>query len=145
QAVLTTLGTPEADLAALDALGDSDQPLLAGIASYAASYAREEAGDLDGALVAARRALAPLRRRGGAWLRTGAHARIGELCLQVDEAGAADEALHHLGAALEVLEALGAWSSADRVREGIVAANLQRGAYDEAERELKLTTPHGAD
>jgi hypothetical protein len=26
-----------------------------------------------------------------------------------------------------------------------VGANLQRGAYDEAERELKLTTPHGAD
>jgi hypothetical protein len=26
-----------------------------------------------------------------------------------------------------------------------VGANLQRGAYDEAERELKLTTPNGAD
>jgi predicted ATPase/DNA-binding SARP family transcriptional activator len=146
QAVVTTLGrSPEADLAALDALGDSDQPLLAGMASYAASYAREEAGDLDGALVAARRALAALEGRGGAWLRTGAHARIGELCLLADEAGSADEALRHLSAALSVLEAFRAWSTADRVREAIVAANLQRGAYDEAERELKLTTPHSVD
>jgi predicted ATPase/DNA-binding SARP family transcriptional activator len=146
QAVLNALhGPPEADLATLGALGDSDQPLLAGMTSYAASYAWEEAGDLDGALAAARRSLAAFERRGSAWLRTAAHARIGELCLQVDEAGSVDEALRHLSAALSVLEAFGAWSTADRVREAIVAANLQRGAYDEAERELKLTTPHGAD
>jgi predicted ATPase/DNA-binding SARP family transcriptional activator/tetratricopeptide (TPR) repeat protein len=146
QAVLSALGgPPEADLAALAALGESDQPLLAGMANYVASYAREEAGDLDGALAAARRSLAALERHGSAWLRAAAHARIGELCLQVDEAGSGDEALRHLSAALSVLEAFGAWSSANRVREAIVGANLQRGAYDEAERELKLTTPHGAD
>jgi predicted ATPase len=138
-------GPPEADLAALRALGESDQPLVAGMASYVASYAWEEAGDLGGALAAARKSLTAFERGGSAWLQAGAHARIGELCLQTDEADAADEALHHLGAALSVLEALGAWSSANRVREALVAANLQRGAYDEAERELKLTTPHGAD
>ena len=110
-----------------------------------ASYAWEEAGDLDGALAAARRSLAAFERRGSAWLRTAAHARIGELCLQVDEAGSGDEALRHLSAALSVIEAFGAWSTANRVREAIVGANLQRGAYDEAERELKLTAPHGAD
>jgi len=44
-----------------------------------------------------------------------------------------------------VLEKFGAWSSANRVREGMVLANLQRGAYDEAERELKLTTPRAKD
>ncbi|HUK69554.1 MAG TPA: hypothetical protein VLW50_12520 [Streptosporangiaceae bacterium] len=92
-----------------------------------------------------RRSLAAFERCGSAWLRTAAHARIGELCLQVDMAGSGDEALHHLSAALSVTEAFGAWSSANRVREAIVAADLQRGAYDEAERELKLTTPHGAD
>ncbi len=146
QAVLNALhGPPEADLAAMQALADSDQPLIAGMASYVASYMWEEAGDLDGALAAARRSLAAVERRGSAWLRTAAHARIGELCLQADEAGSCDEALHHLTAALSVLEAFGAWSTADRVREAIVAANLQLGAYDEAERELKLTTPHGAD
>jgi predicted ATPase/DNA-binding SARP family transcriptional activator len=146
QAVLNALGgSPEADFATLHALGDSDQPLVAGMASYMASYAWEEAGDLNGALTAARRSLAAWQRRGSAWLRAGAHARIGELCLQLDEAGSADEALRHLTAALSVIEAFGAWSTANRVREAIVGANLQLGAYDEAERELKLTTPHGAD
>ena len=146
QAVLNALaGSPEADFAALHALGQSDQPLVAGMAHYMASYVWEEAGDLDGALAAARRSLAAFERRGSAWLRVAAHARIGELCLQVDEAGSGDEALRHLSAALSVIEAFGAWSTANRVREAIVGANLQRGAYDEAERELKLTTPHGAD
>ncbi len=146
QVVLNALaGPPEADLAALHALGESDQPLVAGMADYMASYVWEEAGDLDGALAAARRSLAALERRGSAWLRTAAHARIGELCLQVDGAGSGDEALRHLSAALSVLEAFGAWSGANRVREAIVGANVQRGAYDEAERELKLTAPRAAD
>ena len=87
QAVLSALhGPPEADLAALQALGESDQPLVAGMASYVTSYAWEEAGDLDGALAAARRSLAAFEHRGSAWLRAAAHARIGELCLQADEA-----------------------------------------------------------
>ncbi len=146
QAVLAALdGSPEADLATLHALGQRDQPLVAGMAEYMASYVWEGAGDLDGALAAARRSLAAFERRGSAWLRAAAHARIGELCLEVDEAGSGDEALRHLSAALSVIEAFGAWSTANRVREAIVGANLQRGAYDEAERELKLTTPHGAD
>jgi hypothetical protein len=142
QAVLNALGGP--DLAALQALGESDQPLVAGLASYVASYAGEEAGDLDGALAAARRSLAALEHCGSAWLVAAAHARIGELCLQVDQAGSGDEALRHMSAALSVAEAFGAWSTANRLREAIVGANVQRGAYDEAERELKLTTSYGA-
>jgi predicted ATPase/DNA-binding SARP family transcriptional activator len=146
QAVLNALnGQPEADLAVLQALGESDQPLVAGLASQVASYAWEEAGDTGGALAAARRSLAAFERRGSAWLRTAAHARIGELCLQMEEAGSGDEALRHFSAALSVLEAFGAWSTANTVREAIVAANLQRGAYDEAERELKLMTPRAED
>jgi predicted ATPase/DNA-binding SARP family transcriptional activator len=146
QAVLNALyGPPEAVFAALPALAESDLPLVAGMASQVASYAWEEAGDLDGALAAARRSLAAFERRGSAWLRAAAHARLGELCLQVDEAGSGDEALHHLSAALSVAEAFGARSTANRLREAIVGANVQRGAYDEAERELKLTTPHDPD
>jgi hypothetical protein len=146
QAVLNALGrAPEANLATLHTLGESDQPLLAGMANYVASYAWEGAGDLDGALATARRSLAAFERRGGAWLRAAAHARIGELCLQVDDAGSGDEAVRHLSAALSVAEAFGARSSANRLREAIVLANLQRGAFDEAERELKLTTPGGGD
>jgi predicted ATPase/DNA-binding SARP family transcriptional activator len=146
QAVLTALnGPPEADLATLNALGDSDEPLLAGIASSVASYAREAAGDTGGALAAARRALAAFERRGGAWLRAAAHSRLGELCLQADEAGSDDEAVRHLSVTLSVAEAFGARSSATRVRAAIVLANLQRGALDEAERELTATTQAGWD
>ncbi len=146
QTVLNALnGPPGADLAALQALGESDQPLVAGLANQVASYAWEEAGDTGVALAAARRSLAAFERRGSAWLRAAAHSRIGELCLQVDEAGAGDEALRHLRAALSVAEAFGAWYSANRLRQAVVLANLQRGAYDEAERELKLTMPRAAD
>jgi predicted ATPase len=145
QAVVNAMfGSPEAGLATLQAMTESDQPLLAGIASQVASYAWEEAGDLDGALAAARQSLAAFERRGSAWLLAAAHSRIGELCLESDQ-GSGDEALRHLNAALAVAETFGAWSSANRLREAVVAAHLQRGAYDEAERELKLTTPHGAD
>ncbi len=146
QTVLAALGgPPEAVLETLQALGDSDQPLLAGVANYVASYTREGAGDLDGALAAARQALAALERRAGTWLRAAAHARIGELCIEVDETGSGDEAVRHLNAALSVAETFGAWSTANRIREGIVLANLHRGAIDEAERELKLTTPRDED
>jgi predicted ATPase/DNA-binding SARP family transcriptional activator len=145
QAVLNVLtGPPEADLAALEAMGQSDQPLLAGMAGTVASYLLEAAGDLDGALAAARRALAAFERRGGVWLLIAAHSRIGELCLQVDEP-TGDEALHHLGTALSMAEVFGARASANRLREAMVLANLQRGAFDEAERELKLTTPRNTD
>jgi len=125
-------------------MGRSDQPLLAGMAGTVASYLREAAGDLDGALAAARRALAAFERGGGVWLLIAGHSRIGELCLQVDEP-TGDEALHHLGTALSMAETFGAWSSANRLREAMVLANLQRGAFDEAERELKLTTPRKTD
>jgi predicted ATPase/DNA-binding SARP family transcriptional activator len=146
QAVLNGLNWPPgADLAALQALGESDQPLVAGLASQVASYAWEEAGDTGAALAAARRSLAAFERRGSAWLRAAAHSRVGELCLQVDGASAGDEALRHLHAALAVAEAFGAWYSANRLRQAVVLANLQRGAYDEAERELNLTTPRAPD
>ncbi|MGN6792649.1 MAG: BTAD domain-containing putative transcriptional regulator [Streptosporangiaceae bacterium] len=145
QVVLTALDGSPKDLATLDALGESDQPLLAGMANVVASYTWEGAGDVDSALAAARRALSAFERSGGAWLLAAAHSRIAELCLQVDEAGSGDEALRHLRAVLSVAEAFGAWSNANRVRAAIVMANLERGALDEAERELKLTTQAGWD
>jgi predicted ATPase len=146
QAVLNAMsGAPEQDLETLRTLGESDQPLLAGMANTMASYAWEAAGNIGSALTAARLALSAFERCDSTWLRAAGHARVGELCGQVDEAGAGDEALHHLSEALSVLEAFGAWSSASRVREGMVLANLQRSAYDDAERELKLTTPRARD
>jgi predicted ATPase/DNA-binding SARP family transcriptional activator len=145
QAVLDALArAPGPEGSALWALGDSAHPLVAGLACAVASYACEEAGDTGGALAAAQRSLAAFEPRGGVWLRTAAHARVGELCLQTGEAGRGDEALRHLREALSVAETFGTRSTASRLREAIVAAHLQRGAYDEAERELALTTPQAA-
>jgi hypothetical protein len=67
------------------------------------------------------------------------------MCLRADKADSGHTAVHHLSAALSVAEAFGAWSTVNRVRALIVGANLQRGALDQAERELELTTQAGWD
>ena len=121
------------DAATLRELCDSERPLVAGVANYALSYVAESANDPDGALRAARRMLDRLGDAGGPWMRALAHARIGELCLQVEPG---QEAFRHLEAALTIMEELGAWPSVARARWALVLANLQRGALDEAEQGL---------
>jgi predicted ATPase/DNA-binding SARP family transcriptional activator len=130
-AVQIALSTP--DPAALTELCDSEWPLVAGVASFAHSHLLENINDLPGALKAARQMLAQLPDDGALWVRALAHARIGELCLQADPGR---EAHLHLGAALSIMEELGAWPSAARARWAIVVANLQRGAFEEAEQGL---------
>ncbi|WP_030434958.1 ATP-binding protein [Actinoplanes subtropicus] len=121
------------DVAALSELCDSEWPLVAGVAGFAHSHLLEILNDLPGAMTAARRMLARLEDGGTLWLRALAHARIGELCLQADPGR---EAYLHLTAALSIMEQLGAWPSAARARWAIVVANLQRGAFEEAEQGL---------
>ncbi|WP_260728461.1 ATP-binding protein [Dactylosporangium roseum] len=130
------------DLTALRELCDRAEPLVAGMANAAASYRWEYANDLDGALKAAGRTLAAFENQEIPWLRAVAHSRIGELRL---EAGPADEAVRHLGAALSAVEESGAWSSANRLRWVLVLANLQRGAVDEAERWLERAVQDGGE
>src|SRR6185295_10981496 len=48
-----------------------------------------------------------------------------------------DEALRHIDVALKLLEELGARSTSTRARWAKVLANLQRGAFDEAEQGLQ--------
>jgi predicted ATPase/DNA-binding SARP family transcriptional activator len=122
------------DSVALHRLCDSERPMLAGMACYIASYARENANDLDGALRAARRMLTRLEHDGTPLPVALAHARVGELCLQVDPG---DEALRHIEIAVSLLEELGARSTSTRARWAKVLANLQRGAFDEAEQGLQ--------
>ncbi|MGA2828412.1 MAG: BTAD domain-containing putative transcriptional regulator [Streptosporangiaceae bacterium] len=119
-----------ADHLALRGLCDSDEPLLAGVANYAASYVLEHERDRDGALKAARRMLEALDNGGTPWMLFGAHARIGELCLQAGQGG---EAGFHLRAALEEL---GPWPDVFGIRWGVALASLQAGAIDEAEHWL---------
>jgi len=142
RAVAIALGVALEDLSALHVLCDSDEPLLAGIANSIASYLWENESGLDGALKAAGRALEAFENRGVPWPRALAHARISELCLQVEQG---DEARRHLRAALPLCERLGTWSDVVGIRWWMVLANLQLGAIDEAEQWLEQTTPNPAE
>jgi predicted ATPase/DNA-binding SARP family transcriptional activator/predicted negative regulator of RcsB-dependent stress response len=131
-----------ADLPTLQALCDSDDPLVAGVANGVASQVWENAGDLVGALDAAGRALEVFGNRGTPLLGAVAHSRIGELCLALERG---DEARHHLIAALSVVEEVGARSTAARLRWAMVLADLQRGEIDEAEDSLEQAVRSGGD
>ncbi|MEV6907870.1 BTAD domain-containing putative transcriptional regulator [Amycolatopsis sp. NPDC051071] len=121
------------DVTALRELSASDEPLPAAIADYVLSYFWENGNDLDNAVRAARRMLTRVEDGGIPMLSAVAHGRVGELCLQVDPGEAA---FRHLSAALVLAERLG-WSIAARGRWALVLANLQRGAFDEAELGLE--------
>jgi predicted ATPase/DNA-binding SARP family transcriptional activator len=120
------------DLSALRELAGSAEPLLAGVVNYVLSYLGESANDLDGALRAARRMLACFTEDGSPLMRAVAHGRVGELCLQADPG---EPAYRHLSAALVLADEVGIVTG-PRGRWALVLANLQRGAFDEAEREL---------
>jgi predicted ATPase len=131
------------DPSELRVLCDSDEPLLAGVANGIASYVWERASDLDNALHAARRMLESFDIRESPWMRVMAHARIGELCMQVEQGA---EAAHHLTTALLAQERLGARPDlVDEFRWALVLANLQQGAIDEAERWVQTVAVSQAD
>ncbi|MEV0900764.1 BTAD domain-containing putative transcriptional regulator [Actinoplanes sp. NPDC049802] len=125
---------------ALRELCDSDQPLVAGTAGYAYSFVAEHGNDLPGALRAARRMLAGIGDDGDPWIRAVAHARIGELCLQVEPG---QPAFDHLNEALRLMRQLGAAPTVARGRWALLLADLQRGEYDRAERGLEQITGAG--
>src|SRR4030095_10119258 len=85
-------------------LCDSDEPLVAGLANGLAIYFWENESDLDGALKAARRTLEAFETRETPYLQAAPHARISELCLQVERG---EEARRHLLLVLPVLEKFG--------------------------------------
>ncbi|MFD0685788.1 AfsR/SARP family transcriptional regulator [Actinomadura fibrosa] len=129
---------------ALDDLCRGDDPLLAGIAAGVVGYILEREGDLEGALKVAGMMLQALDDRESRWLRTLAHARLGELHLQLDD-GARSK--HHLRAALRELERFDPGDTMG-VRWGMTVAHLQLGEIDEAEHWLRQSAtsgPYGPD
>ena len=137
--VLTALVESGAEqLATLQLLCKSTDPLLAAMANTVASFVWQGVNDLDSALKAARHTLAAFdgQDRQLPWFRIVTHSRIGDLCLEL---GRGDEAHEHFAATLAGLDELPGFnafergSSASRVRCAMVLANLQRGAVDEAE------------
>jgi predicted ATPase/tetratricopeptide (TPR) repeat protein len=142
RAAAVVLDAAAEDRSALYGLCDSDEPLVAGAANAIVSYFWENAGDLDSALKAARRTLEAFEQQKLPYLQAAAHARISELCLQVERG---EEARRHLLAVLPVLERLGNWSSLEGIRWWLVLASLQVGDVDEAEHWLEQMAPQRAD
>ncbi|MER6530607.1 BTAD domain-containing putative transcriptional regulator [Streptomyces sp. NPDC001508] len=121
--------------ARLRELCDRDEPLLAGVAAFVASYLWESEHEPERALAYARRmadALAPVDHP---MLRVVCHGRISELSLQAERGV---EAYDHLRAALDALGELDDSSDSIGVRWSLVLACLQRGEVDEAEYWLGL-------
>ncbi|SED13465.1 Predicted ATPase [Amycolatopsis tolypomycina] len=132
ETVLLTVAAP--DFAPLFALCGDDDPLVAGLAEGVASYAWSALDDPERALAAAERMVAVFDGRESPWLRAVAHARVGELCLELERG---EEARRSIGTVLAVLDETGTWSGGARIRGALVLANLQSGAIDEAEHWLE--------
>jgi predicted ATPase/DNA-binding SARP family transcriptional activator len=115
----------------LQLLSDSDDALVSATASNLGSYRWETEGDVRRAIEAAERALAGYEQHGIAWFTAMAHARLGELWLQVE---GAREVRDHLTAALPTLDKLGARTDATGLRWWLVLASVQVGDLDDAER-----------
>jgi predicted ATPase/DNA-binding SARP family transcriptional activator/tetratricopeptide (TPR) repeat protein len=138
RAVAVVLGAAPEGRSALYELCDSHEPLVAGATNSVVSYFWENESDLDNALKAARRALEAFEQHKLPYLQAAAHARITELCLQVERG---EEARRHLLAALPVLERIGSRSDVAGIRWWMTLANLQVGDVDEAEHWLEQTVP----
>jgi len=123
------------DYDVLQKLCDNEQPLLAGIAECVATYVWESEHDIDRALASAQRIIAALAPVDNPFLQLMGHARLSELCLQMEQG---EEAYGHLKAALEALTRLGdEHVDLIGIRWGLVLACLQRGDPDEAEYWLR--------
>ncbi|HEX8133721.1 MAG TPA: BTAD domain-containing putative transcriptional regulator, partial [Actinomycetes bacterium] len=138
RAIGVVLVAAAGDRSALYELCDSDEPLVAGAANGVVSYFWENEGDLDSALKAARRSLDAFEQRELPYVQAGAHARISELCLQVERG---EEARRHLLVVLPVLERLGTWSDLVGISWWMVLASLQMGDVEGAEHWLEQTSP----
>ncbi|WP_206797465.1 BTAD domain-containing putative transcriptional regulator [Amycolatopsis sp. MtRt-6] len=123
-----------ADFAPLFALCGDDDPLVAGLAEGVASYAWSALDDPERALAAAERMVAVFDDRESPWLRAVAHARVGELCLELERG---EDARRAISTVLTVLDETDTWPGAARIRGALVLANLQTGAIDEAEHWLE--------
>ncbi|MFB9234124.1 BTAD domain-containing putative transcriptional regulator [Plantactinospora siamensis] len=130
------------DPAALLALCDSGEPLVAGVANGIASYLWETSYDPDRALAAARRMARLVTTDVSLWLGALGHARVAELHLQREEAA---EARDCLLTALPALERMEMTADLTGLRVWLALASVRLGDLAEAERWLAGTESTGAD
>jgi predicted ATPase len=120
-------------LGALDELMADPDPAVALLAHVWTSQARENAGDLEGGLEAARTALAMCDDEGGPWLRALVTSMLANLSTQV---GDHDGARTHAQRALVVMEALGAVEDSLQLKSVLAVLDISAGRLDEAEEML---------
>ncbi len=132
----------EPDRSGLQALCDSTEPLVAGIADVVACYVWNSEGELDLAMAAARRMASAVGDRSSLWTQIVSHSMISDMFVQVERG---DEALHHANAAVDQLEELGAWAGTEQFRWSIVMAHMVRGDVDEAARVLARGIPEQSE
>ncbi len=123
-------GTPSLEI--LDRICEEDDPALARVALQWATQARENAGDLQGAIEAAQRGLSLCDDEvDGPWTRALFNSQATGLAMQ---AGDWESAVEHARRAIPVMEALGADEDLMQLRSSIAFADIAAGRLDEAAR-----------
>jgi predicted ATPase/DNA-binding SARP family transcriptional activator len=125
-------GAPSLEV--LDRLCEDDDPTLSRVALQWATQARENAGDLDGALEAARRGLAKCDDSDGPWTQALFEAQATGLATQ---AGDWEGAVAHARRAIPVMQALGALEDVMQLRSTLAFADIAAGRLDEAAQQIE--------
>ncbi|TDB91822.1 AfsR/SARP family transcriptional regulator [Actinomadura sp. KC216] len=132
---------PDGGAEFLDRMCASDEPALAAAANCFAGYIRERDGDLAGALAATEKMLAMVGDTRTPWLSLFVHSRLGELLMQLDQAG---RAVHHLHVSLDLVQRHG-WPDNFGLLWALAGAHASLGEYDRAERWLDQALVSGPD
>lgn len=124
---------PDGQLTALSGLAESEDPRVAQWASMWVSQARENLGDLAGAMEAGERALALADPDDGPWSRALVAAHLSGLLLQ---AGERERAREYAERAIPAMAELGAVDDWAQARAAIALGAIAQGDLEEAERIL---------
>jgi predicted ATPase/DNA-binding SARP family transcriptional activator len=107
------------------------------------SHARENLGDIAGAIEASEWALEIVNSQDGPWTTSILHTQLAQLAFQL---GDRERGRRHANAALPVLRRVGATDDEVQLRGILVLADIADGHLDEAEAELgRLAVVRGAD
>jgi hypothetical protein len=118
-------------LEALDRLCEDSEPHVARAALQWATQAREDAGDLAGAVRAARTGLALCDDGDGPWTRALFHSQLAGLATQ---GGDWTQAVEHATRAIPVMRDLGAGEDVMQLRSVLAYADIAAGRLEEAAR-----------
>ena len=131
--LLDVYDSGDGDLTRIDELTANEDPAVSRLALQWASQAKENAGDVAGAIEAGQLALERCDDSDGPWTRA---LICGQLCGLATQVGDWPLAVRYARESLPVMEALGAAEDAIQLRSVIALADLSAGRLDEAAEEL---------